>query len=364
MLLCRVLANAALQHDPPVEVDVGGLLRHRKVQRVLILVRLVHGVDRVSGPLVVGHHLAGDHVRLAGIRLEGIDVVLHVLQIVLHQGDGPGADVVHLRLEFLLVIRCRAELLAGQQIMLQGAEGREVRVADVVLDGHLPVEGAVVQNVPGGCLLLRHDLRIVDDAGDAPHVARRVAAPGFAADLVLVEDLTDIGGHAPGVVIVFVGLIEESIGKRDQHALGHELHEHVLRRTDNVVDVAQRQHVVEVLVGAEGGVLDLHLRAVGLPVPLLEILDHAVLAEDIAALQVDDLVLAPVAEVDVLFPVADPERYFVSGCRSFRGKDCRGRCRQHQRSRENGGPGAQDGPHRSPEMIHTFHTPAPPFRSR
>ena len=75
----------------------------------IVLVRLIHGVDGVAGPLVVGKHFACDHIRFAGVGFEGIDIVLDVLQVVLHLGDHLRRGIVHLILEPLRVVGVTAE---------------------------------------------------------------------------------------------------------------------------------------------------------------------------------------------------------------------------------------------------------------
>ena len=87
LLLRRIIMDAVLQHDPAIEVDVGRLIRHRKLELVTILLGLIHGIDGITGPLVVARHLSGHHIGLTRIDLEAVDIVLHALQPVLHTVD-------------------------------------------------------------------------------------------------------------------------------------------------------------------------------------------------------------------------------------------------------------------------------------
>ena len=98
------------------------------------------------------------------------------------------------------------------------------------------------------------------------------------------------------------------IRERNQPVLADQLHEHVLGRADKIKGVPQSQHVVEIFIGPEGGIFNVHLDAIGFLIPLLKVLDHTVLADDISARKINRLILAPVTGVNVLLPVADAKR--------------------------------------------------------
>ena len=203
--------------------------------------------------------------------------------------------------------------------MVQRTDRGEVALTHTVLDGDALPELRIRQHIPGGGLLTGHQLRVIHDAGDAPHIAGGIATPWLAVDLVVLEDLSKIRGHALDVVVMLVRRVEEVLGKRLNLALTDQLHEHVLGRADEVVGVAEGQHVVEILVGTEGGVLDLHLLTVGLLVPVLEVLHQRIFTEDISAWEVNDFISVPPALVDVLLPVADAQRDGIVGLRGSEG---------------------------------------------
>ena len=151
---------------------------------------------------------------------------------------------------------------------------------------------------------------------------------------MLVKDFPDVGRDAFYIVVVLVRLVKKVIGERHRHALLHQLHDHVLRGADQIVLVPQREHIVEVLVGAEGRVFHLHIDAVGLLVPLLKVLHHGVLTDDVAALQLNGLLFVPVPQVDVLLPVADSENDGLAAlfrCQGFHGHGGRHARRSHHR---------------------------------
>ena len=203
--------------------------------------------------------------------------------------------------------------------MVQRTDRGEVALTHAVLDGDALPELRIRQHIPGGGLRTGHQVRVIDDAGDAPHIAGGVAAPRLTVDLVVLEDLPKIRGHALDIVVVLVRRVEEVLGERLYLALADQLHKHVLGRADEIVGIAEGQHVVEILIGTEGGVLDLHLLAVGLLVPVLEVLHQRVFTEDIPAWEVNDFISAPPALVDVLLPVADAQRDGIVGLRGREG---------------------------------------------
>ena len=305
MLSVSVAVDPALQHDPAVKIDIGRLDRHRIIQKEIDVIRLVEGVDTVPGPLQIGNDLTRDHVSLSGFRLERVGIVLYVLQVILNRLDRIRRDVIHFIFQFFQIfgIRCKGRI--RQKIMLQRADRRKVGIADVVLDRDPSLKFRISEDLPGGRFLLRHEFRIVDDTCDSPHISGRVLAPALPADLTSVEDVFEIGRDSPRIVIVLVRSIVKMLGQRNQLSLVHELHEHVLGGADKVVFVPQRQHVVEVLIRAERGVLHLYALSIGLVIPVLIILPHRVDADDVSARKIDRLLLVPVAEVDILLPVAD-----------------------------------------------------------
>ena len=87
MLLRRVFSNPILQHHPSVKIYIRRFFRHGKSQREIILIRLIHSIYRIAGPLVIGGNLPGNHIRFPRIRLKGIGIVFHVLQIILYAGN-------------------------------------------------------------------------------------------------------------------------------------------------------------------------------------------------------------------------------------------------------------------------------------
>ena len=123
------------------------------------------------------------------------------------------------------------------------------------------------------------------------------------------EDVPDIGGYAADVIVVLVLFFKEAFGQRLNLVFRHQFHDHVLRRADQVVYIADSQHVVQVFVGSEGGIFNPDLLSVGLFIPRFKVLDQGILPEDIPAVQVDGFILFPAAQVDILFPVADPQGY-------------------------------------------------------
>ena len=308
LLLRRVISNSALEHHPSVKINVRALLRDRKIQLVIILVRLVHRINRIARPLVVGQNLSGDHIRLSGIGLERIHVVLHGLQPVLHPCNHLRRGIVHHVLQLLLIIRIIDKVIGGEQVMLQCADRGKIALAHAVLNRHPALEIRIVQNRPGRSLFLRDLLRIIDNSGHAPHVASRIIGPGLPVDVLGFEDVLQIRRNSVDVVIVRIRLVKKVIRERNQPVLADQLHEHVFRRADKIKGIPQSQHVVEIFIGAEGGIFNIHLDAIGFLVPLLKVLDHTVLADDISARKINRLILAPVTGVNVLFPVADAKR--------------------------------------------------------
>ena len=207
MLLGRILGQAGLEHDPAVEINIGGFHRYRERQGKVIFIRLVHSIGTVARPLIVGNDLACDHIRLAGIGLKGIDVILDRLQVILYRLDGLRGYIIHFLFQAQGIIRIVQEFRAGQQVGFDGAHGREIGIADIVLNGDLPFELAVIEDLPGGSLLFRYDIWIVDDPGHAPHVAGGVFAPGLPANGLGIEDSLNIRGNADGVIIIGIGCI-------------------------------------------------------------------------------------------------------------------------------------------------------------
>ena len=304
MLLVGVTPDAVLEHDPSVKVDVGALFGHRECEVKIVLGRLVKSIDAVAGPLIVGHNFAGDHVCLAGVGLEGVDVVLDVLQVVLNLRDHLRRCVIHLVFQLPCVIRIISERFGCQKIRLERADCGKIGISDIVLDGHLSAILRIIKDLPGRRLFSGHDLRIIDDTRHAPHVACRIAAPGFSSDLVLIKHSFDVGGDAVDIVVILIRGIKEAVGERNSLSFPHKLHDHIFRGADQIILIAKREHVVEVFVGAECGVFHFDRPSVGLFIPDFKVLDHGILADDIAGIEFDGLLFVPVSQVNILFPVA------------------------------------------------------------
>ena len=307
MLFVSVVADPVLQHDPSVEVNVGTLFGHREGEVKIVLGRLVKAVNAVAGPLIVGYYFAGDHVRFTGVRLEGVDVVLDFLQIVLDLSDHLRRRVVHLLFQLPCIIRIVPEFFRCQKIRFERADCGKIGISDIVLDGHLSVELGIVKDLPGGRLFSGHDLRIIDNACYAPHISGRVAAPGLAFDLMLIKHSLDVGRDALDIVVVLIRGVKEVIGERNRLPLPHQLHDHILRGADQIILITKGEHVVEVFVGAECGVFHLDRPSVGLFIPDFKVLDHGILADDIAGIELDGLLFVPVSRVNILFPVANAQ---------------------------------------------------------
>ena len=238
LLLRRIVIDPVLQHDPAIEVDVGRLIRHCKLELVIILLGLIHGIDCVTGPLVVACYLSGDHIGLTRVDLEAVDIVLHPLQPVLHTIDHLRRGVIETILELLLIVRVREEGLARQLVVVQRTDCGEVALTHAVLDGDALPELRIRQHIPGGGFFAGHQIRVIYDAGNAPHIAGGVLAPRLTVDLVVLENLPKIRGHALDIVVFLVRRVEEVLGERLYLALADQLHEHVLGRADEVVGIA------------------------------------------------------------------------------------------------------------------------------
>ena len=193
MLLGGISLDPVLKHHPSVEIDVRALHGHCEREVKIVLGCLVERVNAVSGPLVVGDHLAGDHIRLAGVRLKGVHIILTSLQVILHLRDHLGRSVIHLFFELFGIIRVINKFRGRKQICLDRPYRGKIGISDVILDRNLPFEFRVVKDLPGGSLFSVYDLRIIHDSGHAPHISCRIAAPGLSVDLMLIEDLSDIG---------------------------------------------------------------------------------------------------------------------------------------------------------------------------
>ena len=119
----------------------------------------------------------------------------------------------------------------------------------------------------------------------------------------------DVGGYVVYIVVCFDVGIHKICRKRLYFFLVQQLHYHIVGRAYKVVYVAEIELVIQVFVGAEGGVFHAHVEAVILRIePFGEVVNHAVHAHyiifaGIGVFHVDCFVVAPVAEVDVLFPV-------------------------------------------------------------
>ena len=221
--------------------------------------------------------------------------------------------------------------------MLQCADRGKIALAHAVLNRHPALEIRIVQNRPGRSLFLRDLLRIIDNSGHAPHVAGRIIGPGLPVDVLGFENVLQIRRDSVDVVIVRIRPVKKVIRERHQPVLADQLHEHIFRRADKIKGVPQSQHVVKVFVGPEGGIFNVHLDAISFLVPLLKVLDHTVLADDISARKINRLILAPVTGVNVLLPVADAKRDrllrgSVLGRKTrYRHPRCRSHCRQQSR---------------------------------
>ena len=127
---------------------------------------------------------------------------------------------------------------------------------------------------------------------------------------MLIEDLSDIRRNALYIVVILDRRIKKLLRERHCLPFPHKLHDHVFRWADQVELVSQRQHIVQVFVGTESGILNFHFHAVILFVPLLEILKHGILTDDVSGFQFNGLFFVPVSQVDVFFPVADSQDHF------------------------------------------------------
>ena len=104
------------------------------------------------------------------------------------------------------------------------------------------------------------------------------------------------------------------IRKRFQSSLFHQLHDHIFRRTYQIISISQCQHIIQILVGSIGRILHLYTHAIGLIIPVLKIFYHGILADDVSTLQIDGILFVPVTFIQIFFPVADPECHCLVIC--------------------------------------------------
>ena len=120
--------------------------------------------------------------------------------------------------------------------------------------------------------------------------------------------ISDVWRHTIYIIILVVVLIEKVIGQRLKLVLRHKLHDHVLRRTYKIIHIAESQHIIEILIGAEARILNIHLHTIILVIPVLEILHHGILTKySCSIVQFQGFVFIPTTLVNVLFPAAHPE---------------------------------------------------------
>ena len=284
-------------------------MRHSKFQVKIILLGLIHRIYRIARPLVVRGDLARHHVRLARVHLKGVDIVLDLLQPVLNSRYHLGRRIVHDLLEIGRIVRIIPESVTREQLGVQRAHRRKIALAHAVLDGDAPPVCRIREHIPRRCLLAGHQIGIVDNTRHAPHKSRRISAPRLAVYLVIVKYRPQIRRYTLYIIIIFIVLIEKCIRQRHRPILADELHEHILRRTYQIVGIPQREHVVEILIRAECRIFHIDLHAVGLLIPCLKVVYHRIFAEDIAGLQIYDFVLVPAALVDILLPAAYAQRH-------------------------------------------------------
>ena len=124
---------------------------------------------------------------------------------------------------------------------------------------------------------------------------------------MLIKHSLDVGRDALDIVVVLIRGVKEVIGERNRLPLPHQLHDHILRGADQIILITKGEHVVEVFVGAECGVFHFDRSSVGLFIPDFKVLDHGILADDIAGIEFDGLLFVPVSQVNILFPVANAQ---------------------------------------------------------
>ena len=130
-----------------------------------------------------------------------------------------------------------------------------------------------------------------------------------------LKNVADIRRNTVDIIIILVALVKKGIRQRIQPSVSHELHDHVFGGAHQIIYISKGEHIVQVFICAESGILDSYPLPICFKVPVREIVKDRVLADDIPALQVYDLIFSPSAFVNVFLPVAYTEDhlFFVSG---------------------------------------------------
>ncbi len=114
-----------------------------------------------------------------------------------------------------------------------------------------------------------------------------------------------IGRHIPNIKIIGILRVKKVVGIGYQPVLCDELHNHILRRTHQIIGIAHIQLIVQILVCAKAGVLYAHRFAVSLPIPVLKFFIQRLLSiNHRAVVKLDRFVFVPLAKINVLLPTA------------------------------------------------------------
>ena len=117
---------------------------------------------------------------------------------------------------------------------------------------------------------------------------------------------------------MFILLIKEAFRERLQPVLSDQFHKHILGGTDQIKAIAERKLVVQIFIGAECRVFNLHIHAICLTIPLLKVFDHGVFPQNgrtLPVIQVYGFLFIPVSLVNIFFPVGNAQSHLLAAFR-------------------------------------------------
>ena len=158
---------------------------------------------------------------------------------------------------------------------------------------------------PGGSFLIAYLFRIINNTGNTPHISCCVFTPGFTVDFIGFKGISDKGRNPFDIVIFLNGFIKKFFRKRNEHIFGHQLHNHILGRTYDIIFIPQRQHIVKFFVGTKAAVFNLYFLMIGVIIPLFEIFIHRIFTDDVFFGKRNGFIFSPAAFINIFFPVAD-----------------------------------------------------------
>ena len=138
-----------------------------------------------------------------------------------------------------MIITSVSESGTVQQIFIENCQRWEISITHIILDGYLTVEFLIFQNAPCRSLLFRHFLRVVHHTGDAPHITCRIIRPWLSTDLIFTEHTINVWRDSIHIVIIFIRGIKKLLRQRLQLIFFHKLHDHVVRRTHQIILISK-----------------------------------------------------------------------------------------------------------------------------